>query len=815
MTRPSILFRLMLGTLFLPIIITLGVLVYAMFVHLPDDSRFYDDNSILFGMPYVWWIYASVALPLFLYLWMLWSGNWRRPVLVAGIVYVAGFFIMVLEIVEPHTPPDKRMIIFHQTEGTEVYCNGVLLGQVGQKPLKIRVDELMAKVPEWNTPPKQHWYRNAELDSIHYTWFPWDDFRKERFEASKELFGANRTASNNTARAISARREAINKYDAGCRYWWSFQRNESPMIILRNRNPYYLNSPFEKQMTYTFGDSANSVVPSQRFHVQLLADVLPELTPEEKTEWDRYVVENWKQFRYDLQFALRSMAAMYRNRDKNDPLFKLYENALHSTGRLKYGLSDPPTEDECCGLLAVWVEESIKKGDDGEFAFDGSYASGEAFTGLSTPYANQILPIQDNIHESMRKALVQQWKKDKFRYENGWAPVAYFSGKNKSPDYFADFARYSATTHNARIELLDNEHPAVLKLFKTLLHRRNMGDLMTRQIDLYDKKIQIYSLVSNPAVESVMRDYIVKALSDPKHTDSSRREVNRATYRAVSLHINRKDVDKDKLSAWVASLPLNESLKNLALWRLRIRDEDTLTFADQLMKAAGQQVLIETELTLDDVVQWFEANPEGDLLKFLEEQEENILVIKEPDNRRRYSFDVSGESDAGDKFPNIFVRALLQSDTSEGKPQVHDLIRRLWKRNFQIVEQAIDAEYSMSSGRSFWGERRGPNDLPDYILDLFLPEDGGAFPKVEWSKGLAECDSPKAGEILERWSKEASVIAKPRIERNLELWQTRSALRQKKMEFYREIISGRMHPDELLLPQPPWVWKEGEYVQAE
>jgi len=121
----------------------------------------------------------------------------------------------------------------------------------------------------------------------------------------------------------------------------------------------------------------------------------------------------------------------------------------------------------------------------------------------------------------------------------------------------------------------------------------------------------------------------------------------------------------------------------------------------------------------------------------------------------------------------------------------------------------------MRGERSFYSNRRGPNDLPDYILDLFLPEEGGAFPTVEWSSGLAECDSPKASEILERWSKEASVVAKPRIERSLEIWKTRSALRQKKMEFYREIIAGRMHPDDLLLPQPPWVWKDGQYVQAE
>jgi len=679
----------MLGTLFLPITITLGVLVYAALVYLPEDSIFYADNGILFGVPFVWWVYAALALPFLLYLWMVWSGNWRRPVLLAGIV--TGFFIVVLDIVEPHTPPDKRMIIFHETEGTEVYCNGVLLGQIGHEPLKIRVDELIAKVPEWNTPPEQHWYRDAELDNIYYTWFPWDDFRKERFKASRELFGANQTVGN-TARAINARREAINKHNADCRYWWSLQRNKSPLIISRSRYSYHLNRPFEKQSAYEFGDNANAAVPSHRFHVQLLAEVLPELTPEEKAEWDRYILENRQQVGYHVVSAVRNMSAMYHNRDKNDPLFKLYENALLSTARLKYGFSDPPTEDECCRLLADWVAESIRE--HSEFDFDSNYSSGETFTGLSVPYLGPFTLIPDNIHETMRKALVQQWKQDKFRYERGWAPVAYFSWKDKSPDYFADFARYSATTHQARIALLDNEHPAVLELFKTLLRRRTLGDLMTRQIDLYDRKISTYSQVSNPAVESVMRDYIVAALSDPKHRNSSRESVNRAVFQAIMLRADRKDIDKEELSAWAASLPLSVSSKNLALRRLRIRDdEEVLTFADQLQKAAGQLTLVETELTLDDVAKWFADNPEGDLLKFLEEQEENILVIKDSGNRRRDYWDLFPDNQSeSDKFPNIFVRALVRSDTSEGDSQVRDLIRRLWKCNFQIVEQAIEEE---------------------------------------------------------------------------------------------------------------------------
>jgi len=80
---------------------------------------------------------------------------------------------------------------------------------------------------------------------------------------------------------------------------------------------------------------------------------------------------------------------------------------------------------------------------------------------------------------------------------------------------------------------------------------------------------------------------------------------------------------------------------------------------------------------------------------------------------------------------------------------------------------------------------------------------------------LAVCDLPKAGELLEKLFNEAGTARKPLVERSLETWRTRNALRQRKMEIFRDLVAGRMVPDDLLFPQPPWVWKDGQYVQEE
>jgi hypothetical protein len=495
--------------------------------------------------------------------------------------------------------------------------------------------------------------------------------------------------------------------------------------------------------------------------------------------------------------------------------------------------------------LAEWVKAEY---DNRPFHFGYSYEKENE----PTIRNDGVLLPADNIHEVMRRPLAEQWRKYKYRYEDGKATLAYYSGLDKSPDYFADFARHSATTHNAMLTLLGNQSPHVPALFRTLLNRWSLHEVFQRQIHLYPNKIKRFSEVDNPLVEADWREYIIRALSDPKHNASSSASVNIAVSSAVFGRIDRESIDKDEFAAWVASLPINQSSKNLALRLLRLRQDEAQTFADRLQQTAGQRVLIDTDLTLDDFTKWFDENPEGNLFKFIEEHEEDIVVTEVQDRRGMYDYS-SLSFFALDSFSHSFGRmdyyqqqfnlpegivlTLLRSDTLEGDSQVQDLIRRIWKHTPQLIEGAIATDYTSVNLRRDGGEHSGrhfydagSNSVPEYILDLYLaevpkkeaetsdkavavlgiPGASGVMPGI-----LALCDSPKSKEILEKWIGEATAIAKPRLERCLEIWKARSNLRATKMEIFQELLSGKISPDDLLYPEPAWKWKDGAYVQGE
>ena len=847
MKRPPFIFRLMLGTLFMPIMIALAVGWIMTLTFAPEPI--WEDQSLTFGVRTVWIALALGSLPFFLWFWMLWSGNWRRPVLTAAIVYFSTFVAAAFELINNYhesvyVPPEKRIITLHGhgfgIDGAEIYCNGVLLGQT---PLEITVEELIAKVPSWDSPPEQRWYNASEPSETLYTWVPWDGFLKERFEAAKELTKANnRHATGNAARIARARLEALNKHNADSRYWWSYRLGDAQMVFTRDENRpfrYSYNDSFDKQSGYSSYILGTPFSLSASFHAQLLIDILPELTPEQKADWDQYVLKHWSLLGDRLKGTLDLAAARHRERGRNDPLAKLYETALHSTARLKHGTSDPPTEEDARRLLEKWVAGSVSfeyPHPDRAFHFIGYDWRGFSIR-QNTPsvIGNPLIPA--DLHEVMRNPLMEQWRKNKFRMEEGWAPVAYFAGQDKSPDYFAPFVRYTATTRSALAALLGNESPRAATLFKTLMNRRSNGEFLSRQIHLYSEQIERFSQVNSPLVEADFREYVVRALSDPKHTDSSRRNVERAVIAMIFGRIDREYLDKDEFAAWVGSLPIDASSKSLALRTLRIRQDGDQTFEDRLQQAAGRGVLIETELTLDDMTQWFADNPEGTLDQFLEEQEENISVSKLEDSNPyefRRSFSYSSGIDSYDYameehrvrqqqgwhgLPVCFVRTLLRSDTPEGDPQVRELIRRIWSADsgffgHSYIHNVLTTEYVSADLR---GQSRffvtGSNNVPEYILDLIL-EHGSSVITVDLALILALCPSPKAGEILEQWM-EAGESPVTQVERSLEFWRTRNALQQRRVEIFGELLAGRMSPDDLLLPQPPWVWQDGQYVQGE
>ncbi|MCL2005872.1 MAG: hypothetical protein FWG73_06870 [Planctomycetaceae bacterium] len=834
MNRRPFIFNLMLSTIFLPIIITLAIVLICALLYAPEDI--FQQQGTTFGLSDVWITIALITLPFALWLWILASGKWRNPLLTAALVYGGLFIAVVSGFLNEysHTHPEKRMIHLRGIEGTSVYCNGVYLGQL---PLEIRVDELKAKVPVWNSPPEQRWLDDSNPEHMLYTWFPWDDFLEERFLASQALFQTQDTNINirNFLRVIRARLNAIKAHDAECQFWWSFQLGQNQKVVQRSTTSYYLNRSFDKNTSYYFSNVGIMFSPSSGFHAQLLADVLPELTPEQKFEWDQHVLKHWPLIWKPLGDALHSAASLH-NRTKDGSLAKLYETALHSTARLKYRYSEPLSESGARWLLANWVQESNKNN---LFTFNIPYnATGDWSSTPIVSFDTSPL-IHSHLAESMRGALTEQWRKNKYRFENGWAPLAYFSQIDQSPDYFGDFARYSATTHNARVALLENQSPQTTALFRTLLHRRSMAEILYRQINVYPSQISAYANVNNPLVEPVMRRHIEMALSDPNHNEWSRREVNTPVLQAVLMRIHWDNTDKDELAAWIASLPMNASSKNHALRTLRIHRGEGLTFADRLQLVAGSRgfgVEIQTELTLDDLTNWFAEHPDGSVMQFLVAMEEDIFVSHPGGGSAYFSIPgmwgdnmVSFRHDTMDPthigllgLSEFFVTALLRSDTAEGDPQIRDLIRRIWRSDPALVASAVRSENTnltpVELSQRMPGSTAGSSYVPEYILELLLEfediSDMGTNLGI-LSHVLAMSSSPTAGKILEKWNKiEFSALVDRQVASCLEIWQTREAMRFRKMEIFENLLVGRMAPDDLLFEQPPWIWQDGQYVPA-
>ncbi len=450
----------------------------------------------------------------------------------------------------------------------------------------------------------------------------------------------------------------------------------------------------------------------------------------------------------------------------------------------------------------------------------------------STYDFDDLIPSAEMLGDAMRKPLAEQWRKNRFRYANGFAPVAWYSGQDKSPAYFGDFARYVATTQNGRNEMLSNDDPRVAALFATLLHRSYDAGMFSRQKYIYPTKIRDFGGVINPRTEPIFRNYIVAAQSDPKHDDQSRREVERAVVEdMLRLRIFNDEVDKTELGHWVATLPLPPRQKSLSLGMIRARNENTATFADKLQKNAGFVTLIETDLTLEEVTAWFAAHPKSGLKDFCDEHEDRLTASYDNSSGQSMVQGIGAQGEAWGADAGLWVgiiRTLLQSEQAENvseteKANIRAVVKQLWNSDAGAhVIRAIQQEFGPSNLDSLLylnsDYRLGAAKLPDYLLDLIEEaaslgtEYGGS---LDLGSTLALCDSPRAGKILEMWLGTVSAAQKPRWERYVEIWQTRNTLRQKRLELFADLVSGQLSPDDLLLKQPAWHWKEGKYVQAE
>ncbi|MDR1268348.1 MAG: hypothetical protein LBK82_02375 [Planctomycetaceae bacterium] len=864
--RPPFIFRLILSLPFLPIFILLAYVIF--FAIIESNSPLWNDTTTLvLGVPERWVYLFFVTFPFLLGIWLFRSGQWRLPVFVAGTVYYSFLLLGIagyLNNYEVPTISEKRIISwdFGWYKGTDVYCNGIYLGQT---PLEIRVDELMSKVPEWTSPPEQQWYFENPSIPICYTWLPWDNFRsKERFLETKNLL-TSKTSSASSAALLASRKKQAAMYIANCRYWWRFENNKSSLFLSQHSEiQQYQYQTFENTPNYRYNYRL-IFLPSPQIQAWLLFNVLGELTESEKNDWDRHVLKHWALLRHPLIQHSLEETTKYRSNNPNDPRIKILETMFDSTARLKYGLSDPPTEEECRILLTTWLNESISNlpQDRKPFSLHSSYSRRPESVVIANDNEQPLIDIAIRLMgKTIQKPLAEQWNKNYYRFEDAWAPVIYLSRTDKDAEYFDHFARYFATTWNGHFELLENQDERVIPLFKTLLYQKTFFDIISND-DTRSKQdqdsINRYSLVTNPLLEPTFFEYMTYALSRPKLSERYRNELNLAVFRTISLRIDREVSNNEESAVRIASLPIPQRFKDVLIQEIQMKSDGIKSFSDLLQQAAGSKMRIKTKKTAEDVNRWFAENPEGTLETFFQafendfELNDGIITNDSRENRtmslnqikvtNKYGrtigdteplYSSDGQFIGTGIFERCLVSALLKTNTPETQKTIKQICNNF--SDLQIVLFVIGGESLQISDDSYTNTNPYFNlidysdisiECPDFLFDVLeelksyevaVNETSHISLRHELrtlaSSILEYCPSPRAGQLLEKWSHTENEKLRQKFTASLKHWQKRKEIQEQKKELFHKLVEEKITPDDLLTPQPPWVWKENGYVQV-
>jgi hypothetical protein len=806
----------MLFSIFLPAFIAGGVCWYGVQVSQPD---FWNDPTIFYGVRAVRWAFLLLGVfPVLLGVWMLLGAAWRGPVLAAAAVFAVLLLVIIIAPQRDYILPEKRMIHFGvnsvMPSGTDIYCNGILLGQ---SPLKISVGELAAKVPVCTAPPEQRWY-NAKQRL--FTVFPWDIFTAERYKQWQELASANEEAVA----------EKAAKFDTESRYWWRFEHGKNQFCVKAKRQTSY--STFENALSYSIDmDSGWVFSPSVPFYARLLIDIAGELGEKdnaagdnvigdnvigEKADWDKHVLKHWTLLGDALWRAAAYRRKAQRMTDADDDFRNIRalpgETLWDSVARLKYNLSEPPTQEESRRLLKIWVES-------GSFGTASSLgASGVLY---HTPHSEEVLiqAAAQQMKDVIGEPLSEQWAEHLngsgyYQWNSGWAALLYVSEKLSQEDVikgknFDGLVRLVAASALGEKTLLRSSDERVIPLFKTLLRSPSAAVFlgsMNGDPSGYVQTIQQYRTIDNPVLESTYRQFIFAALSDPKLRDNSREWLQKTVYEIILERLrlgygmrqtsDRKSALKE-YAAWISSLPLTSERQKALLQYLRYSEQmqvQPLTLANLMQRAAGLDYTMETEKTAEYVNGWFAEHPQGTLTEFFKEHEGGFVLLPRYGRDSRRASSISAYQ--------CLVYALLKIDT----PETRKTIRRIWENDQPVVwtmmrkilrldQQNVVEEITV--------------EIPDFYFDLFSTMDTEGCLHLMY--GFTMSASPKAGELLKKWTQSESQKVRESASDCLEQWQTAQQVREKKKELYHDIVTEKIGSDDMLLPQPVWRWNGKEY----
>lgn len=830
-TKPPLIFRVMLISIFLPLFLAWGALGVFGFRELSRSQEIGPMFATChLGLPAICWGVFLFLLPLLCGIGIFLSGRWRRPVLCCVFVILA--FALLSEIFPPWTPPNKREITFSlygsgfrmYKDGTDVYCNGVHLGQT---PLRLTVEELLAKVTPWDVPPSQPWLKDDA-----YTWMPWDDFREERYDKANQLYDQfwklyerDQSGSRSMNKNEMLQKQAQwNEHIAGCQYWWRFEKDGSQLHATLNTRSqaYQVSKPYESNNGYTV--HVRLVSPSDPLVASVLAEALGELSPEELGDWERYALENWSRFGLSIGNALDNSG---RKIDQETSKRKLanYELAKTAITRMKYELSDPATENEARRVLQQWR--------DGERNGDRIYGLDTGFSPGNYSYMNSCatylsdpaeLEFRNNaytlLEKNLRVPLSEQWQRSRYMDDSEGALLVCLSGQERSSDYFEDFARYTATSRNGMLELLGNEDPRATSLFKTMLHHQFHSEWSLSPAERTRRRIEWLSSVHNPKTDPLLFRYIEEAFERKNLREDERRELVHAVTNFISIRTILHPEGHAALRTWAETLPMEPGWIRYAFRNVPRDPSGERTFSERIQKALEIVAFFETDLEVEDVNRWYENHPDGNLELFFREHAERIRYESfGPDDNRSINPAVpQDESSLPEAFRTAFVTALLQLDTEEaGKA-----IAFVWKNDEKFVLQTILEPRALFTWQlPTLSPEQAPNIyFPRYLLELFATADTSEGKAQTLSlrllcSWLAGSSDSEAERILSTWSASSNEAVRTQAKAAHKEWQKRESIRSRNMELYRALVDGKIRPDDLVPPSRPWIWQDGRYVESD
>ncbi|MDR3181612.1 MAG: hypothetical protein LBT89_01615 [Planctomycetaceae bacterium] len=795
--------KLALFSLFLPFAPALGVFWYFILTFPPALEQ---SATNMFGISSLyWWLTFGVAVPLLLGLWLLFSGNWRRPVMTAAVLYCAllGAFWYAITTHQIITPPDKCRITWeqHGLAGADVYCNGVLVGQL---PLQIRVKELIDKVPQWNEPPEQSYYEDS-YGGTRMTWYPYDTFITERHQEIEALTVFLRSHNADvSAKSDAAIKEAVEKYWAGCKYWWRIESGNKPLAA-QFRKSEYVRWYYTSVQVPDYGINANTQpwYPPALLHARILAEAVKDLNEQDKALWDKHVLKHWETLNGLLPYAIGGSQSIAGKEKK-----RLYA-AFESTVRLKYGLSNPPTEEECRKLLKEWMSRDV-------FDFTNEQRRSQVTTNRAWQSEQFFLERAVKLMgKAVDKPLDELWHSDYYRYPSGYAALVFAASINPEADCFDALLRYAAVTHNGLDTLLNCRDSRVVPLYRTLLYPKSIRSFLEGKRATYMEGLGRFNTVSNPLLEAEYREYIIAALKERDRGVNLPYELlARAVGQSIYMNTIMRSYDYDtaEWADWVASLPLDTHIKTPLVQYVRRYKAEPKTFNDFLFEITGHyRGKAVTEQTSQDILRWFEAHQGETIDKYLQENGKDYTRWKDDplysDSSGQYSGNPGRVIDISSSIP----AALYIMDTQESRKA----IEAMWSKNRMRIYEGVRAALIHRYGEiNPYGETALTAEIPDYFLERLTKEPELSFGIL--LPYIAACESPLAGEVLkkaEEW--EAKKVKKEDnlVAYHYRLWQMRQQIQSKQKELYQQLITEKISPSDLLPPRKPHKWNGKEYVR--